>query len=141
MNPQGEEALSLRGDWGPRQIYGDTEYEMRVRELKKKRYYGEHEEDRAGILRYTKATDAIFDLDDIPPPSTERELAWLLSFYWRVDQACNSLPDLAHHLGEGERPGAQVLEALKRAYAEGLSQGLELSSDGRQALGSLGIGA
>ena len=141
MNPQGEEALSLRGDWGPRQIYGDAEYEMRVRELKRKRYYGEHEEDRAGILRYTKATDAIFDPDDIPPPSTERELAWLLSFYWHVDQACNSLSDLVHHVGEGERPGAQVLEAIKRAYAVGLSQGLELSSDGRQALGSLGIDA
>ena len=49
-------------------------------------------------------------------------MAWLLSFYWHVDQACNSLSDLVHHLGEGERPGAQVLEALKRAYGGGLVQ-------------------
>ena len=141
MNPRGEEALNLREEWVPREIYGDAEYEMRVRELKKKRYYGEHEEDRAGILRYTKATDAIFDLGDIPPPSTERELAWLLSFYWHVDQACNSLSDLALHLGEGERPSAQILEALSNAYAAGLAHGLELSAAGKQALGSLGIAA
>ena len=141
MNPQGEEARSLRDEWGPRQIYGDSEYEMRVRQLKRKRYYGEHEEDRAGILRYTKATDAIFDLGDIPPPSTERELAWILSFYWHVDQACNSLPDLARHVSEGERPGAQVLDALNRAYAEGLALGLELTPAGQNALGSLGIGS
>ncbi len=141
MNPQGEVALNLREEWGPRQIYGDAEYEMRVRELKRKRYYGEHEEDRAGILRYTKATDAIFDLDDIPPPSTERELAWLLSFYWHVDQACNSLADLAAHLSEGERPSAQTLESLSRAYSAGLAHGLELSPASQQALGSLGIGA
>ena len=141
MNPQGEESLSLREEWGPRAIYGDAEYEMRVRELKRKRYYGEHEEDRAGILRYTKATEAIFDLGDIPPPSTERELAWLLSFYWHVDQAYNSLPDLVRNLSEGERPGDRVQDALNRAYAEGLAQGLKLSPGGQDALGSLGIEA
>ena len=141
MNPQGEVALNLREEWGPRQVYGDAEYEMRVRELKRKRYYGEHEEDRAGILRYTKATEAIFDLDDIPPPSTERELSWLLSFYWHVDQAYNSLSDLSAHLSEGERPSAQTLESLSQAYGAGLAQGLELSAAAQQTLGPLGISA
>ena len=141
MNPQGEEAMDLRQEWGPREIYGDAEYEMRVRELKRKRYYGEHEEDRAGILRYTKATAAIFELDDIPPPTTERELSWLLSFYWHVDQAYNSLADLARHLGEGERPGAQALTALNSVYSEGLAAGLKLTPSGQNALGSLGIGS
>jgi hypothetical protein len=140
VNPQGAEVLVLRDEWLPRYIYGEEEYLKRVLELKRKRYYGEHAEDRAGILRYTKSTDAIFDLDDIPPPSNERELAWLLSFYWHVDQAYNSLTDLSEHLAEGERPSAPLLKALEQRYEAGLSQGLELSLGSQEMLQLLGIG-
>ena len=140
VNPQGAEVLNLRSEWLPREIYGEEEYQRRVLELKRKRYYGENAEDTAGILRYTKVTDAIFDLDDISPPSNERELAWLLSFCWHVDQAYNSLTDLAEHLVEGERPSAPLLKALKQKHKAGLAQGLELSSGSQQTLQFLGIG-
>jgi hypothetical protein len=140
VNSQGGEVLDLRKQWLPREIYGKAEYRRRVVELKRKRYYGEHAKDRAGILRYTKVTDAIFDLDDIPPPSNERELAWLLSFYWHVDQAYNLLTDLAEHLGEGERPPAPHLKALHQRYEAGLVQGLKLSPGSRETLRLLGIG-
>jgi len=134
VNKQGKEVLDLRKDWLPREIYGEPEYLRRVLELKKKRYYGEHAEDKAGILRYTKVTEAIFSLDDIPAPSNERELSWLLSFFWHVDQAYNSLTDLKQHLSEGERPSTQVLSSLKNFYAAGLANGLDLSSESQEPL-------
>jgi hypothetical protein len=140
VNSQGTEVMDLRGEWLPREIYGEEEYLKRVLELKRKRYYGEHAEDKAGILRYTKVTDAIFDLDDIPPPANERELTWLLSFYWHVDQAYNSLTDLAERLVEGKCPAAPLLKALNQRYTAGLAQGLELSSSSQQTLEVLGIG-
>jgi len=140
VNTQGEEVLDLRKEWLPREIYGETEYRKRVLELKRRRYYGEHAEDKAGILRYTKVTEDVFDFDDIPPPSNERELTWLLSFYWHVDQAYNSLADLTEHLSEGERPSDLVLNTLNSFYEAGLAQGLNLSSEGNESLRFLGIG-
>ena len=139
VNSQGAEVLILRDEWLPSYIYGEEEYLKRVLELKRKRYYGENADDRAGILRYTKATDAIFDLDDIPPPSNQRELSWLVSFCWHVNKAYNSLTDMAEHLVEGEHPSAPLLKALKQRYKAGLAQGLELSSGSQETLQFLGI--
>ena len=139
MNRDGAEILSLRDEWLPREIYGEVEYQRRVQELKRKRYYGEGPDDKAGILRYTKATDEIFDLGDIPTPSNERELSWLLSFYWHIDQACNSLPELAEHLTEGERPTDQLLATLTQKYRNGLTNGLQGASWDPELLLSLGI--
>ncbi|MDA0987655.1 MAG: phosphoenolpyruvate carboxykinase (ATP) [Chloroflexi bacterium] len=140
VNSQGEEVLDLRKEWLPREIYGEAEYRRRVVELKHKRFYGENPQDKAGILRYTKVSDAIFDIDEIPVPSNERELAWLLSFYWNVDQAYNSLADLAGHLSEGQRPANGVLKTLGQKYRAGVQQGLKLAPDGQETLPSLGMG-
>ena len=141
VNSQGREVINLRKEWLPREIYGESEYNNRVRELKRKRYYGENAEDRAGILRYTKVTDAIFDLNDIPAPGNERDLAWLLSFYWHVDRAYNSLAELAQHLAEGERPAPHLLQATRQMYEAGLDQGLELSPESQSTLSDLGLTA
>ena len=107
--------------------------------MMRRRYYGRDSQDKAGILRYTKVTDALIDLTDVPAPSDERELAWLLSFYWHVDQACESLPELVQHRGEGQRPAPHLLRALEQSYQVGLAQGLELPQDSRRSLGYLGI--
>ncbi|MBI2855914.1 MAG: hypothetical protein HYX93_03605 [Chloroflexi bacterium] len=139
VDRRGVEVMDLREEWLPREIYGEPEYRRRVQDLKRKRYYGDHEEDKAGILRYTKATNDIFDIEDVPMPSTERELAWLLSFYWSVDQAYGSLEKLVEHLGEGERPGEKLLQALEEKYGKGMKEGIELSESGRKALAALGI--
>lgn len=139
VNRDGEEILSLRDEWLPRDIYGEAEYQRRVHELKRKRYYGDGPDDKAGILRYTKVTDEIFDLEDIPTPSNERELSWLLSFYWHIDQACNSLAELAAHLTEGERPTDQLLVTLTEKYKDGLTSGLQGDSWDPELMSSLGI--
>ena len=139
VNPQGEEVLDLREQWSPRVIYGQVEYSIRVRELSQRRYYGRDAQDKAGILRYTKVSNAILNLADIPTPANERELAWMLSFYWNVDQAYNSLRELALHLGEGRRPAPHHLNGLQQSYVAALSQGLILPGEGRSALPKLGI--
>jgi hypothetical protein len=140
VNRQGEEVLDLRNEWLPKNIYGQEEYGRRVVELRHRRYYGRDSQDKAGILRYTKVTEALIDLSDIPEPSDERELAWLLSFYWKVDQAYNSLSELAAHLAEGHRPMPHLLRSLRQKCLAGMANGLQLSADGRQALDGLGIG-
>ncbi len=139
VNPQGDEVINLRTEWLPRNIYGEEEYIKRVVELRRRRYYGRDAQDKAGILRYTKVTDALIDLRDIPPPSNERELAWLLSFYWHVDQAYHSLPELIGHLSEGHRCAPHLLRALQQIYKAGLAQGLELPRDSQSVLRDLGI--
>ena len=72
VNLRGEQVLELRKDWLPQAIYGEPEYVRRMLELKRRRYYGESSQDKAGILRYTKVTDTLFDLGDIPTPGNER---------------------------------------------------------------------
>ena len=109
--------MDLRADWLPREIYGRDDYRERVGQLKQRRYYGRDAEDKAGILRYTKTTDAIFELDDIPAPNDERELAWLLSFYWNVPLPANSLADLAATSHQGLRPAPHVLRELRKKCA------------------------
>ena len=139
VNHRDEEVLDLRNDWLPREIYGEAEYTGRVLQLRRRRYYGQDAEDRAGILRYTRVTDALIDFADIPVPRNERELAWLLSFCWHVDQTYDSLTELARHRGQGQRPLPHILRALQQMYEAASARGLELPPDGRSALRSLGI--
>ena len=139
VNAQGEAVLDLREGWIPKEIYGEDDYAARMRELSRRRYYSRDSQDKAGILRYTKGQDAIIDMADIPSPIEERELAWLLSFYWHVDQAYNTLPELVARLGEGRRPSAGRMAAIQSMYEAGLSQGLELSESGQAALEQVGI--
>ena len=139
INHNGDEVLNLRTEWLPRSIYGGAGYNSRVVELRRRRYYGRDAEDKAGILRYTKVTDALMDLADIPPPRNERELSWLLSFYWHVDQAYNSLTELRDRCVDGQRPAHHILRSLQQMYRGGSSQGLALPPDSRTALEDLGI--
>ena len=141
VNRQGEEVVNLREEWLPREIYGEADYTRRVVELRRRRYYGRDAEDKAGILRYTKVNSALIDLADVPPPVNERELAWLLSFFWKVDQACNTARDLARQIGEGQRPLTHLLRALQEKYDAGVAEGLTLSPEGRDALAASGLTA
>ena len=140
VNQRGEEVIDLRKQWLPRDIYGDSEYREQVLGAMRRRYYSGPDGEGAGVLRYTKVTEEIFDLGHIPVPSDERELTWLLSFYWHVDQAYNSLPELVRHLDEGERPGDTLLRTLQKIYREGVAQGLELPDENLGALQILGMG-
>ena len=139
VNGQGEEIEDLRQGWLPRNIYGEEEYKRRIVELSRRRYYGQNAEDKAGILRYTKVDQAIYSMKDIPPPLNERELAWLLSFYWKVDRAYGSVSELVLHLADGKRPSETALEGLRQAYQAGINQGLTLAPESENTLASTGI--
>ena len=140
VNAKGEMVLDLREQWIPKVIYGEPDYVSRMQDLSRRRYYSRDSEDKAGILRYTKVADALIDMADIPSPTNERELAWLLSFYWHLDQAYETLPELASRLEEGRRPGAGRLAAIQTMYEAGIPQGLELSESSEMALQQAGIG-
>ena len=139
VNSVGEEVLSLRTEWLPGVIYGEEDYARRVVELQRRRYYGRDSQDRAGILRYTKVDPDLINLSDIPPPNEERELAWLLSFFWNVDRAYDSLAELARHTDEGYRPESQALDALREMYEAAGRQGLKLAHAAEAELRGLGI--
>ena len=139
VNNQGHEVMDLRTDWLPINIYGESDYTDRVIQLRRRRYYGIDAADKAGILRYTKVTDALMDLNDIPEPSNERELAWLLSFSWNVDQAYNSLTELTDHLAEGYKPMPHLLRELTQKYTAGINNGLAIPEQSKSALSILGI--
>ena len=141
VNSQGEELVDLRKDWLPQHIYGDEEYTACVLDLRRRRYFGRDAQDKAGILRYTKVNTALIDLADIPAPANERELTWLLSFFWHVDQAYNSLTELMDRIGEGQRPLPYQLRELQDKYETGVANGLELSEEGLGALPRLGLEA
>ena len=135
----GKEVLDLRREWLPSRIYDEDDYRERVVGLRRRRYYGVDGADKAGILRYTKVSDTLIDLTDVPPPNNERELAWLLSFYWHVDRANDSLAELAGHQGEGVTPRPHLMRALQKMYEAGVSTGLSLSAEGKRTLAALGI--
>ena len=139
VNKAGDKVLDLRREWLPRTIYGEEEYTRRVVELRRRRYYGRDAQDKAGILRYTKVYNDLINLDDVPAPANERELAWLLSFHWTVDQAYNSLTDLAGHLSEGQQPSTGTLGEIHQMYRAGLDQGLLLPSESQVALSKAGV--
>jgi ATP-dependent phosphoenolpyruvate carboxykinase len=140
VNRNGDEIVDLRQEWLPQTIYGEAEYRDRVVELRRRRFYGKDAEDKAGILRYTKVSDAVLDILDIPAPSNEREISWLLSFYWHVDRAYGTLGEVATHRAEGMRPPPHLLRVLQNIYdASKVSLGLSAAATG--ALGALGIRA
>ena len=139
VNSQGDEVLNLREDWLPSEIYGRADYTKRVTQLLRRRYYGLDATDKAGILRYTKVSDAVIDLADIPPPQNERELTWLLSYYWHVGSACNSAVELAQARGQGRSPLPHILRSLQRIYETASAHGLDVPAEGRDALRTLGF--
>ena len=139
VDAAGNEIVDLRSDWLPTNIYGAEDYSKRITELSRRRFYGENSEDKAGILRYSKVVNNLYDLSDIPVPNNERELTWLLSFFWNVDQAYNTLADLDAHRGEGNAPDAAVSQRLQEMYAEAVVNGVTLPSGADAALSSLGI--
>ena len=139
VNPAGEEVVDLRQDWLPYTIYGEADYRKRVLELQRRRYYGLDASDKAGILRYTKVSDALIDPTDIPAPNTEREWAWIMSFYWHVDRPYHTLSDLVTHMGEGQRPAPHLLRELQKKRQISIEQGLVLSQESQNALNKLGV--
>ena len=141
MDHTGAEAIDLRSEWLPKNIYGEDDYAHRIVELSRRRYYSRDAEDKAGILRYTKVVDDLLDLEDIPAPRDEREFAWLLSFYWNVDHAYDTLPQLLLHRDEGQGPVGPVLEQLQSMYDSGVAYGLDLPPEARDALDGLGLEA
>ncbi|MSP78244.1 MAG: hypothetical protein EXR67_01585 [Dehalococcoidia bacterium] len=141
VNKAGDVVVDLSQEWSPRHIYGDIDYIKRIVDLTQRRYYGRDASDKAGILRYTKVRDEVFDLEDIPAPRTERELAWLLSFYWHVDQSYNTIVELADHRSEGRKPSLVMLQELQQFYASAAKAGVRLSPEGKMALHALGLQA
>ena len=139
VNADGEEVLDLRKEWLPRSIYGEEEYDSRIVELRKRRFYGRDENDKAGILRYTKVIDELIDLREIPPPTNERELTWLLSYCWHVDRAYSTLGEFMAHRAEGSRPTDERLRSLGEKYRDGLRLGLEFNTEADKLLEGLGI--
>ena len=140
VDSNGQEIIDLRKEWLPAEIYGETDYARRVVELTRRRYYGRDIEDQAGILRYTKVDNQLIDLEDVPPPTTQREIACLLSFFWQVDEVRPTLDDLVSARAEGRRPNFDMLRRIGDKYRAGLQMGLDLSAENRTALQQLGIG-
>ncbi|MDA0263638.1 MAG: phosphoenolpyruvate carboxykinase (ATP) [Chloroflexi bacterium] len=141
VDAAGNEVVDLRAEWLPQNIYGADDYSHRITELSRRRFYGESQEDKAGILRYTKVLNDLYDLSDIPVPANERELTWLLSFYWNADQAYSTLSELDAHRGEGSAPGGDVLRQLQEQYAAAAANGITLPSGCAALLANLGIKA
>ena len=139
VDEAGNEVVDLRNEWLPKNIYGEKDYSQRITELSRRRFYGESQEDKAGILRYTKVVNRLYDLSDIPVPANERELAWLLSFFWNVDQAYETLAELRAHVSEGNAPVTDVLKKLQDMYAQATGNGLILDGAAAAALSSLGF--
>ena len=141
MGHDGNEVVDLRENWLPVNIYGEANYTERMVELMRRRYYGRDQQDKAGILRYTKVVNTILDITDIPAPTDERELSWILSFYWSLDQAYGTLAEVARHRNQGMRPVEYQLRELQRKYRDGVGMGLSLSADAGQHLATLGLRA
>ena len=139
VDEAGNEVVDLRNEWLPKNIYGEKDYSQRITELSRRRFYGESQEDKAGILRYTKVVNRLYDLSDIPVPANERELAWLLSFFWNVDQAYETLAELRAHVSEGNAPVADVSKKLQDMYAQATGNGLSLGGAAAAELSSLGF--
>ena len=96
-------------------------------------------EDKAGILRYTKVVNELYDLSDIPIPENERELTWLLSFFWNVDQAYNTIADLNAHKGEGNTPAGFIKQELQAMYETASANGIDIPNEAISSLELLGI--
>ncbi len=134
-----KEVIDLRADWLPQHIYGTTDYSNKIDSLKYKRYYGDSQQDKAGILRYTKANNEIFDLNDIPSPRDIRETAWLISFYWSLDQAHEDLSSLVDNMSVASKPEAETVSAIQNKVAQALKDGLNLDSSDKEILSKFGL--
>ena len=135
----GRVALDLRDGWLPKDIFGEAEYSKRVVELNRRRCYGIDSADKSGILQYTKVDNGVMDVSQVPTPRTERELAWLLSFYWNIDQTCDSLGELGLHLTHAQRPTATILEKLRRKCRDSVSHHVDLTPGETVVLRGLGV--
>ena len=141
VDASGSEVVDLREKWLPANIYGAADYTARIVALMRRRYYGRDQQDKAGILRYTKVVNTILDITDVPIPTNERELAWLLSFYWSLDQAYETLAAAAARRAEGMRPVSYQLRELQRKYQAGRASGLAIAPNDHPHLADLGLRA
>ena len=139
LDHSGSEIVDLRQEWLPQYIYGEAEYEKRVADLKIRRYYGRNSDDKAGILRYTKVSNHIYDLGDIPLPSDERQLSWLLSFYWGVDVPQDTVSGFQSVAIRGSEPSRNVLGQITGVIGRAKASGLRIDPLWVATLGSLGI--
>ena len=134
-----EEIQDLRKEWLPKELYGEENYSQRLSVLKRKRYYGESQEDKSGILRYTKAVNSLLDKDDIPEPETERELTWLFSYFWNLDQAYPTLTEAASHLDSQPPPPNDTKLFLQEMFDNSIKRGLALPNNAKDLLGPFGV--
>jgi hypothetical protein len=139
VDAKGHEIMDMRKEWLPRAIYGDAEYRKRYAQLHHQRFYGRDSQDKAGILRYTKVTESLFTISDIPEPTNERELAWLLSFYWHVDKPYDTVDELCERRQEGMAPALHILRVLRDIVNECVNSGIKLNEECRKALTELGL--
>ena len=134
-----EEIQDLRQEWLPKEIYGEENYNQRLGVLKRKRYYGESQEDKSGILRYTKAVNSLLDLNDIPEPESERELTWLFSYFWNLDQAYPTLSEAISHLYSQPKPSEHTTIFLQNMFNKSIGNGLSLPEKSKELLEPFGI--
>lgn len=139
VNNNGEEVQNLRNDWLPREVYGQEGYRTRLSQLRQKRYYGESQEDKSGILRYSKTSNSLFDHDDIPTPKSERELSWLFSFFLNLDQACNTLEETVQAINQKANVAPDLVRFFQNKLEEAIAQGLELPENSKSSLKALGL--
>ena len=139
VDEHGNEVVDLRKEWLPRTIYGDAEYRDRILGLRRRRYYGSPENERTGILRYTRVSESLIDMSDVPAPRTEWELARLLSFYWHEERSYETLSEVVGHRPEGLKPARHLLRALATACEAGAKQGLALDGTTLGLLRDLGV--
>jgi hypothetical protein len=139
VDASGDEVVDLRKDWLPRSIYGEAEYRERILGLRRRRYFGSPENERTGILRYTRVSESLIDLSDVPVPRTEWELARLMSFYWHEERSYETLDEVVSHRSEGLMPARHLLRALAAACETGAQQGLPLHGATLGLLKDLGV--
>lgn len=139
INRNNQEVQDLRKDWLPRNIYREQDYHQRLVNLRRKRYYGESQEDKSGILRYTKVTNSLLDQEDIPEPRSERELTWLLSFFWGLDQAYSTLSEAAAHITPRSKLSSDITNSIQKLFDNAILSGLELPSVSESSLTTLGL--
>jgi hypothetical protein len=129
IDHDGQTVVDLRDGWLPRDVFGFAEYARRVGKLNGTRCYGRDSSDKAGILQYTKVDNEIMDISQVPAPKTEREMAWLLSFYWNLDQACDSVAAFGSNLDQGQRPVGGLIEKLRHKCQAAISREIDLAPD------------
>ena len=90
-------------------------------------------------MRYTKVVNELYDLSDIPVPKSERELTRMLSFFWNVDQAYDTIAALDAHKDEGRSPDEDIMQKLQDIYAAVSTRGINLPDKAISSLISLGL--